>query len=62
MVFHAGTTEVDGKLTASGGRVLSVTARGDSLREARDAAYAMVEAIDWPGGFNRSDIGWRALA
>ncbi len=61
MVFHAGTAEVDGKLIATGGRVLSVTARGDSLREARDAAYAMVEAIDWPGGFNRSDIGWRAL-
>lgn len=61
MVFHAGTTEVDGKITASGGRVLNVTARGDSLREARDRAYAMIEGIDWPEGFNRSDIGWRAL-
>ncbi len=61
MVFHAGTAEKDGKLIASGGRVLNVTARGDSLREARDAAYEMVEAIDWPGGFCRSDIGWRAL-
>lgn len=61
MVFHAGTTAVDGKITATGGRVLNVTARGDSLREARDRAYAMVEGIDWPEGFNRTDIGWRAL-
>ena len=61
MVFHAGTTEVDGKITAAGGRVLNVTARGDSLQEARDRAYAMIEGIDWPEGFNRSDIGWRAL-
>jgi phosphoribosylamine--glycine ligase len=61
MVFHAGTAEVDGKITATGGRVLNVTARGASLREARDRAYAMIDAIDWPGGFNRTDIGWRAL-
>ncbi|MDV4145977.1 phosphoribosylamine--glycine ligase [Shimia sp. FJ5] len=61
MVFHAGTTEKDGAMTATGGRVLNVTARGASLQEARDRAYAMVEAIDWPGGFYRRDIGWRAL-
>ncbi len=61
MVFHAGTTEQDGQITASGGRVLNVTARGASLQEARDRAYAMVDAIDWPGGFFRRDIGWRAL-
>jgi phosphoribosylamine---glycine ligase len=61
MIFHAGTTEVDGKITASGGRVLNVTARGASLAEARDAAYAMVDALDWPEGFCRRDIGWRAL-
>ena len=61
MVFHAGTKEVDGKITANGGRVLNVTARGDSLKDARDRAYAMVEAIDWPEGFYRRDIGWRAL-
>ncbi|KGB80750.1 phosphoribosylamine--glycine ligase [Rhodovulum sp. NI22] len=61
MVFHAGTKEVDGKITANGGRVLNVTARGATLREARDRAYAMVERIDWPGGFYRRDIGWRAL-
>ncbi|APX11087.1 phosphoribosylamine--glycine ligase [Tateyamaria omphalii] len=61
MVFHAGTTAKDGKITASGGRVLNVTARGASLRAAADAAYAMVDAIDFPGGFCRRDIGWRAL-
>jgi phosphoribosylamine--glycine ligase len=61
MVFHAGTREREGRITAAGGRVLNVTARGDSLREARDRAYAMIERIDWPEGFNRSDIGWRAL-
>ncbi|MBO6853007.1 MAG: phosphoribosylamine--glycine ligase [Marivivens sp.] len=61
MAFHAGTTEVDGKITATGGRVLNITARGASLQEARDRAYAMVDAIDWPEGFCRRDIGWRAL-
>jgi len=61
MVFHAGTKKVDGQVTASGGRVLNVTARGDSLQEARDRAYAMVDRIDWPQGFCRRDIGWRAL-
>ena len=54
-------TLTDGKITASGGRVLNVTARGDSLGAARDAAYAMVDQIDWPEGFCRRDIGWRAL-
>lgn len=61
MVFHAGTAQKDGAIVAVGGRVLNVTARGDSLSEARDRAYAMVDQIDWPAGFNRSDIGWRAL-
>jgi phosphoribosylamine--glycine ligase len=61
MVFHAGTAASDGRIIASGGRVLNVTARGGTLREARDAAYAMVDAIDWPDGFSRRDIGWRAL-
>jgi phosphoribosylamine--glycine ligase len=61
MVFHAGTTARDGAVTATGGRVLNVTARGDTLREAHDAAYAMVDRIDWPEGFCRRDIGWRAL-
>ncbi|MEE2943675.1 MAG: phosphoribosylamine--glycine ligase [Pseudomonadota bacterium] len=61
VVFHAGTKADGEKVLASGGRVLNVTARGASLQEARDRAYEMVEAIDWPGGFYRKDIGWRAL-
>ena len=61
MVFHAGTTRAEGQWRAAGGRVLNVTARGNSLAEARDAAYRMVDAIDWPEGFCRRDIGWRAL-
>ncbi|WP_127115968.1 phosphoribosylamine--glycine ligase [Shimia sediminis] len=61
MVFHAGTTAADGAITATGGRVLNVTARGATLQEARDRAYAMVDQIDWPEGFHRRDIGWRAL-
>ncbi len=61
MVFHAGT-KIDGdKLLAIGGRVLNVTARGNSFEEARDRAYAMVDKINWPEGFYRKDIGWRAL-
>ena len=62
MVFHAGTAKKDGAITAIGGRVLNVTARGDTLAEAQARAYEMVEAIDWPGGFYRRDIGWRALS
>lgn len=61
MVFHAGTKRVDGRLVASGGRVLNVTARGPDIRTARDRAYEAVARIDWPGGFYRRDIGWRAL-
>ena len=61
MVFHAGTRTDGAKVTANGGRVLNIAARGDTLAIARDAAYAMVDAIDWPGGFCRRDIGWRAL-
>jgi phosphoribosylamine---glycine ligase len=61
MVFHAGTAQRDAQIIATGGRVLNVTARGSTLREAHDAAYAMVDRVDWPGGFCRRDIGWRAL-
>lgn len=61
MVFHAGTTAAEGKILATGGRVLNVTARGTTLAEAQARAYAMVDAIDWPEGFCRRDIGWRAL-
>ncbi|WP_170412079.1 phosphoribosylamine--glycine ligase [Ruegeria atlantica] len=61
MVFHAGTKAVDGQVQAAGGRVLNVTARGDTLQEARDRVYEMVEGVGWPEGFYRRDIGWRAL-
>ncbi|MES2668050.1 MAG: phosphoribosylamine--glycine ligase [Pseudomonadota bacterium] len=61
MLFHAGTAPQDGAVVANGGRVLNATARGASLAEARARAYAMVDAVDWPGGFCRRDIGWRAL-
>ncbi len=61
MVFHAGTTNQEGRIVATGGRVLNVTARGASLAEAQSRAYEMTAAIDWPDGFFRRDIGWRAL-
>ena len=61
MVFHAGTARDAGAYVATGGRVLGLAARGGTLRAARDAAYAMVDAVDWPGGVCRRDIGWRAL-
>lgn len=61
-VFHAGTDMgAGGELLAKGGRVLNVTACGATLREAVDRAYAGVDAITWPEGFCRRDIGWRAL-
>lgn len=61
MIFHAGTAEAEGRVVANGGRVLNVTARGATLAEAKARAYGMVDRIDWPGGFCRRDIGWRAL-
>ncbi|MBN9072732.1 MAG: phosphoribosylamine--glycine ligase [Rhizobiales bacterium] len=61
-VFHAGTAKRDGVLVANGGRVLAVTATGHSVAEAQAAAYAAVDRIDWPGGFCRRDIGWRAIS
>ena len=60
-VFHAGTELLGGQLVSSGGRVLTVCATAPSLAEARKAAYMAVDAIDWPQGFCRRDIGWRAL-
>ena len=60
-VLHAGTKRDGSRLLANGGRVLGVTAQGTDIREARDRAYQGVEAIDWPDGFYRRDIGWRAL-
>jgi phosphoribosylamine--glycine ligase len=62
VVFHAGTARrEDGALVAAGGRVLNVCALGKDLSEARERAYAAVAKIDWPEGFHRTDIGWRAL-
>lgn len=61
-VFHAGTRRRDdGQLVAAGGRVLNVCAEGDDIAQARERAYAAIRKIDWPGGFHRSDIGWRAM-
>jgi len=60
-VFHAGTTERDGQLIAHGGRVLNVTARGATVTVAQEAAYAAVDAIRFPSGFCRRDIGWREV-
>ncbi len=61
MVFHAGTSRTEHGIVSAGGRVLNATSRGSSLQEARDAAYALVDRIDWRGGMYRRDIGWRAL-
>ena len=61
IVFHAGTKRLGADLVAHGGRVLNVTGLGDNVRQARDRAYAGLDAIDWPEGFCRRDIGWRAL-
>ncbi len=60
-VFHGGTTMRDGKIIANGGRVLSVSACGTSVAEAHRRAYAAIDRIDWPEGFCRRDIGWRAI-
>ena len=63
MVFHAGTgRDETGKLLATGGRVLNVTARGATVKDAQTRAYAAIDRIDWPKGFCRRDIGWRAVA
>jgi phosphoribosylamine--glycine ligase len=59
--FHAGTRREGNRILADGGRVLGVTAKGRDIREAQACAYAAVDKIDWPGGFCRRDIGWRAV-
>ncbi len=61
-IFHAGTERRDGRIQATGGRVLNVTALGRTVSDAQARAYAAVDKIDWPGGFCRRDIGWRAIA
>lgn len=60
-IFHAGTKKTGTKLTAIGGRVLNVTALGATIGEAQARAYEAVDKVDWPQGFCRRDIGWRAL-
>ncbi|KQV43707.1 MULTISPECIES: phosphoribosylamine--glycine ligase [unclassified Rhizobium] len=61
-VFHAGTALKDGTLVATGGRVLNVTAMGESTGAAQTAAYDAVDKVRWENGFCRRDIGWRAVA
>ncbi|HKJ82652.1 MAG TPA: phosphoribosylamine--glycine ligase [Mariprofundaceae bacterium] len=61
-VFHAGTAEKAGKIVNTGGRVLGVTALGSSVREAQRTVYQALEKLEWPGGFYRRDIGYRAAA
>jgi phosphoribosylamine--glycine ligase len=61
-IFHAGTKRDGERLLADGGRVLNVTARGSTVGEAQRRAYEAVRLIDWPTGFYRTDIGWRAIA
>lgn len=60
-ILHAGTAERDGETIANGGRVLNIVATAPSIEQARAHAYAAIEKIDWPEGFCRSDIAWRAL-
>ncbi|MDH7796818.1 MULTISPECIES: phosphoribosylamine--glycine ligase [unclassified Beijerinckia] len=61
-VYHAGTKRDGARLLADGGRVLNITATGGDVAEAQRKAYAAIAEIDWPEGFHRSDIGWRAIA
>ncbi|MCM5559057.1 phosphoribosylamine--glycine ligase [Pleomorphomonas sp. JP5] len=61
-VFHAGTASKDGSIVSNGGRVLAITALGDSVSEAQAKAYEAVDRVRWPDGFCRRDIGWRAVA
>ncbi|MEO5804952.1 phosphoribosylamine--glycine ligase [Devosia sp.] len=61
-VFHAGTRRDGERLLANGGRVLNITALGSTVEEAKNRAYAALARIDWPEGFARTDIGWRAIA
>jgi phosphoribosylamine--glycine ligase len=60
-IFHSGTRRDGGRLIATGGRVLAITALGASVRDAQRRAYKAVDVLDWPDGFCRRDIGWRAI-
>jgi phosphoribosylamine--glycine ligase len=62
VIFHAATALENGHVIATGGRVLGITARAATVKAAQDLAYRAVERIDWPEGFCRRDIGWRAIA
>jgi phosphoribosylamine--glycine ligase len=62
-ILHAGTKRAaDGRLVAAGGRVLNVVAIGRTVADAQARAYEAVDQVDWPEGFCRRDIGWRAIA
>jgi phosphoribosylamine---glycine ligase len=61
-IFHAGTKAEDGQITANGGRVLGVCGMGKTVTQAQARAYAAVNAIEWPEGFCRRDIGYLAVA
>lgn len=61
-IFHAGTAERDGRIYADGGRVLNICALGHDVAAAQEQAYRAIACIDWPDGFYRRDIGWRAIA
>ncbi|HEV3242023.1 MAG TPA: phosphoribosylamine--glycine ligase [Methyloceanibacter sp.] len=60
-IFHASTKRDGNRILADGGRVLGVTASGKDISQAQARAYAAIDKIDWPGGFCRRDIGWRAV-
>jgi hypothetical protein len=62
LIFHAGTELLHGRLVSSGERVLTVCAWAEDLAACRRDAYSAVDAVDWPDGFCRRDIGWRAVA
>ncbi|GLS24057.1 phosphoribosylamine--glycine ligase [Labrys miyagiensis] len=61
LVFHAGTRRSGDRILANGGRVLGITAIGKTVKEAQARAYEAVDLVDWPEGFCRRDIGWRAI-
>jgi phosphoribosylamine--glycine ligase len=62
VIFHAGTRWENEQLLSNGGRVLNVTTLGKTVAEAKERADAAIARIDWPGGFHRNDIGWRAIS
>lgn len=60
-IFHAGTAKKDDQVISIGGRVLGITSMGNTIKDAQSTAYEAIDKIDWPGGFCRRDIGWRAI-